>query len=204
MCINAIRPSAGLDKKSLLTAMESATSMVLHAAIYTNFAHSEVGNLIRRKLLDGSLHRLDIIELQPDLYWRDEFVAILRPNMTKDEVILMFAESKRWSEALSFDFPKQVNQVLTQALPLQPIMLIGDCLFVGQYAHSRLVSAQGLWLQIECSLMGLQPGELQSWYQQGLPAEVSGDWQQVISRYVDECRQAAQFSSATTPSTSKY
>ncbi|GIU38602.1 hypothetical protein TUM4433_40450 [Shewanella schlegeliana] len=174
--------------------------MVLHAAIYTNFAHSEVGSLIRRKLLDGSLHRLDIIELQPDLYWRDEFAAILRPNMTKDEVIPMFAESKRWSGALSFEFPQQVNRVLTQALPLQPILLIGDCLFVGQYAHSRLVSAQGLWFQIECSLMGLQPGELQSWYQQGLPAEVSGDWRLAISRYVDECRQVAAFNPHVTPS----
>ena len=191
MSINGITPSPGLNQSALLAAIKCADSIVLHAAIYTNFAHSEVGKLIRTKLIDGSLRRLDIIELQPNKYWQQEFLAILRPSTAKNEVISMLADSKDWSARLSTEFPLQVSQILTQALPLQPVLLIGDNLFVGHYAHSGLPSAQGLWLQLECTLLGLQPGDLQNWYQQGTPTEVASRWQQAISRYAEECRQAA-------------
>ena len=193
MPINAIRPTAGLDQQSLLIAIENAVSVVLHAAVYNNFAHSEVGDLIRKKLQDGSLEQLDIIELQPDKHWQNEFSVILRPKMQKTQVMQMFIESSLWSKELKASFPQQVNRVLTQALPLQPIMLIGDVLFVGQYAHSSLVSAQGIWLQIACDLLGLKSGELQSWYHDGLPLKLCNSWPLAISRYVDECRQAALF-----------
>ena len=190
MSINALRPSAGLDTQALITAIKSANTLVLHAAVYSNFIHSEVGKFIRTKLVDGSLQHLEIIELQPNRHWRDEFISILRPQMTRESVLSMFSNSSRWSKSLAFEFPQQVNQVFTQTLPLQPVLIIGDTIFVGQYAHSSLTSAQGMWIQIECLSLGLKPGDLQTWYQHGLPSDLSGDWPLAISRYVEECRQS--------------
>ncbi|MDR8523147.1 hypothetical protein [Shewanella fidelis] len=191
--MNGVTTSAGLNVTALLAAIKEASFIVLHAAIYSNFANSEVGETIRQQLINGRLQQLDIIELKPHPAWQQEFAAILRPQMPTDSVEQLFVESSIWGAQLQAEFALQVNRSTTQALPLQPILLVGDSVFVGQYAHSTLTSAAGLWLQLHSPSLGLKPHMLQHWYRNGSPTELSGNYALAISRYVEECRQAAAF-----------
>lgn len=191
--MNGVTASAGLNVTALLAAIERASFIVLHAAIYTNFANSEVGERLRQQLINGRLQRLEIIELEPNSAWQQEFAAILRPQMPTDSVKQLFADSSIWSAQLQAEFPSQVSRITTQALPLQPLLLVGDYVFVGQYAHSNLTSAAGLWLQLDSPKLGLKAHTLQHWYQYGVPADLGDYGPLAISRYVEECRQAATF-----------
>lgn len=70
----------GLNTSALLNAIERADEIVLHAAIYSNFADNAVGQLLLQRLQNASLKQLTLIKLEPTRLWRDEFATILRPD----------------------------------------------------------------------------------------------------------------------------
>ncbi|WP_330148992.1 hypothetical protein [Shewanella xiamenensis] len=180
----------GLNTSALLNAIERADEIVLHAAIYSNFADNAVGQLLLQRLQYASLKQLTLIKLEPTRLWRDEFATILRPEMPLQEVEQLYDISRHWCAELKTQFPETVNLVSTQALPLQPILLIGDRLFVGHYAHSHTTSAQGLWLEFDILALGLAPNSLIDWFDTGVPSEQNSAVEVALGRYVDECRRA--------------
>jgi len=55
----------GLNTSALLNAIERADAIVLHAAIYSNFADNAVGQLLLQRLQNASLKQLTLIKLEP-------------------------------------------------------------------------------------------------------------------------------------------
>ncbi|MFB2800413.1 hypothetical protein [Shewanella seohaensis] len=180
----------GLNTHALLEAIAQANNIVLHAAIYSNFADNTVGQLLLQRLQSVSFKQLTLIKLEPTGSWRDEFATILRPEMPQREVERLYENSRHWCAELKRQFPETVNLVSTQALPLQPILLIGDRLFVGHYAHSHTTSAQGLWIEFDVIALGLAPNSLIDWFYSGVTAEQDSPVAITLSRYVEECRRA--------------
>ncbi|MBR9728395.1 hypothetical protein G3R48_10465 [Shewanella intestini] len=189
--MQGITVSAGLNISALLNAVQQANTMVWHAAIYNNFANGDMNTLLQRQLRSRQLQQLTIISQHCAQHWQDEFAAIVRPTLTSQDVSTLQRTSLNWCQQLSNSYPQQVHHCVSQHLPLQPILLIGDQLFIGQYAHSHSTSAQGLWLQIDSCALGLAGGELHQWYLDGTPANLC-DWPQAIGRYVEECRQVSR------------
>ncbi len=191
--IPGVQIHAGLNLKELLAAISLADSIVLHAAIYSNFATNAVGALIQKKLNDGALTQLTLIELIPQsTTWHNEFCRVLRPDMSKKKVEALYQASYKWTEALQVGFPNIVHRIQTQALPFQPILLIGDQLFVGHYAHDLLTSAEGMWVEFDSVKMGLTPGTLVHWFNDGMPEQALSPTQMALGRYIEECRQLVQ------------
>lgn len=180
----------GLNTHALLEAIAQANDIVLHAAIYSNFADNAVGQLLLQRLQSESLKQLTLIKLEPTGSWRDEFATILRPEMPLREVERLYESSRHWCAELKRQFPETVNLVSTQALPLQPILLIGDRLFVGHYAHSHTTSAQGLWIEFDVIALDLAPNSLIDWFYSGVTAEQDSPVAITLGRYVEECRRA--------------
>ncbi|MFB2648407.1 hypothetical protein ACE011_06190 [Shewanella mangrovisoli] len=180
----------GLNTSALLNAIEHADVIVLHAAIYSNFADNAVGQLLLQRLQNASLRQLTLIKLEPTRLWRDEFATILRPEMPQPEVERLYENSRHWCAELKTQFPEVVNLVSTQALPLQPILLIGDKLFVGHYAHSHTTSAQGLWIEFDAIALGLAPNSLIDWFYSGVNTTEDSPVAITLGRYVEECRRA--------------
>lgn len=180
----------GLNTSALLNAIERADVIVLHAAIYSNFADNAVGQLLLQRLQNARLRQLTLIKLEPTRLWRDEFATILRPEMPQQDVEQLYDISRHWCAELKTQFPEAINLVSTQALPLQPILLIGDRLFVGHYAHSHTTSAQGLWIEFDTIALGLAPNSLIDWFYSGVTAEQDSPEAITLGRYVEECRRA--------------
>ncbi|ASK70464.1 hypothetical protein CF168_17255 [Shewanella bicestrii] len=180
----------GLNTHALLEAIAQANDIVLHAAIYSNFADNAVGQLLLQRLQSASFKQLTLIKLEPTGSWRDEFATILRPEMPLWEVERLYENSRHWCAELKRQFPETVNLVSTQALPLQPILLIGDRLFVGHYAHSHTTSAQGLWIGFDVIALGLTPNSLIDWFYSGVTTEQDSPVAITLGRYVEECRRA--------------
>ena len=180
----------GLNTSALLNAIERADVIVLHAAIYNNFANNAVGQLLLQRLQSTSFKQLTLIKLEPTGPWRDEFATILRPKMPRQEIEQLYEISRHWCAELKTQFPEVVNLVSTQALPLQPILLIGDKLFVGHYAHSHTTSAQGLWIEFDAIALGLAPNSLIAWFYSDVTAEQDSPVAITLGRYVEECRRA--------------
>lgn len=194
---HGIQVHAGLTLPALVDAIANAQQIVLHAAIYSNFAHNEIGEQLFCKLQDNSVHKLTIISLAPPSAWHREFAAVLRPSMPQAEVEALYERSHNWCLQLKQRFPDRVQLISTQALAFQPILLIGDRLFAGHYAHSTLTSAEGIWLEFNAVQLGFEANSLHLWLQAGTPATASAatpekhhPWMAALGRYVEECRQA--------------
>ncbi|MGL5390914.1 MAG: hypothetical protein ACRDA8_05930, partial [Shewanella sp.] len=182
---------AGLKLALLKDAIAKAEHIVLHAAIYSNFAHNEIGAKLRLTLKDNSLKQLTIISLEPDGAWHREFAAVLRPTMSLPEVERLYQDSRNWCAELKQQFPEQVTLVSTHALAFQPILLIGDRIFAGHYAHSELTCADGIWLELDLVQLGFAAGSLTHWVQTGEAPLKANPWAAALGRYVAECHQAA-------------
>ncbi|MGL4712154.1 MAG: hypothetical protein ACRCWP_06215 [Shewanella sp.] len=181
---------SGLNISALLNAISQAEHIVLHAAIYSNFATNAVGELLSQRLADDQLKTLTLIQLEPSDHWRVEFAAVLRPSMPISAVETLYSVSSDWCRQLKQRFPNAVNLLSTQALAFQPILLLDDQLFVGHYAHSQHTSAQGVWLEFDTLALGLRAGTLTHWLQNGVPQQGLSSWECAIGRYVEECHQA--------------
>ena len=187
----SITPSAGLDIQALISAIATADEIVLHAAIYNNFAGSDIHQQLVEQLSSNELKMLTIISIQPQDCWRNEFTQVLRSGFSDAQMSAVYARSRKWCQELALAFPDQVILVLTNRLPMQPILLLDDTIFAGQYSHSPEPSALGLWLHIDTEAF-LPAGTIMQWFRQSgsKSKEIHSPWHQALRRYVDECAQA--------------
>jgi len=149
---------AGLDEAGLPEAVAQADRLFFHAALYSNFARDK--DMVQA--LDIALERpdfehLDVVSLDPLArapYW-DEFRSVLRQDMPAATLQREFSISAAFLDALASRHPLKVRLFVTGALPLAPILLIGDTVYAGHYAHCPVPAPHGLWMAVPADVAAL-------------------------------------------------
>ncbi len=175
----------GLDPEALIEAMESSCTVLLHAALYSNFAHNAIGEALERQLARGDLARLILIS-SGEGAWRPEFEAMLRPTLSPEARAELVRQSDTWCADLQCRYLEKVMWVQTNQLPTQPVLICDDLIIVGHYAHSLVPASEGLWLV----LGGLPEGQVEEWLAGAPLAPDCSHWQRACYRHVAECRAA--------------
>ncbi|MBT1444838.1 hypothetical protein KJI95_09920 [Shewanella sp. JM162201] len=194
---SAVATSAGLDVGLLATLLETADFVVFHAALYSNFVDSDISKALIKRLTDTEAP-LDcwLIEAAADTSWGDEFAAMLRPALGKDDMTALYQRSFDWCRSLKQRFGKDVQHVSSQSLALTPLIIIDDTLFAGQYLHSAIPAADGLWIKLDARALGLAPGSLKRWFYPSSQGETQNEptapLALALKRMVDECALAAR------------
>jgi hypothetical protein len=152
------RVLTGLAEAGLPEAVARADRLFFHAALYSNFARDTVMvNALETALARPGFDRLDVVSLDPVArppYW-DEFRGVLRRNMPEATIHREFSVSTAFLDALASRHPMKVRLFLTMAMPLAPILLVGDTIFAGHYAHSPIPAPLGLWLSVPAAVSDL-------------------------------------------------
>lgn len=142
---------AGLAEAGLPERVARADRLFFHAGMYSNFARDpDMVEALETALDRPEFTRLDIVSFDPAAgaeYW-DEFRLILRRDMPEVTLRREFAASSNFCDALARRHPTTVRLFRTRALPLAPILLVGDMIYAGHYLHGPLPAPMGLWLAI--------------------------------------------------------
>lgn len=152
-----LRVLAGLAEAGLPDVVSRASRLYFHAALYSNFA----ANSAMAAALDTALARpetrLEVVslELVANRSWRDEFFDVLRQGRFPGDLLRDFAVSRAFLADLSRRHPGQVRLYDTPLLPLAPLLLVDDVIFVGHYLHGAVPAPDGLWLALEADVAGL-------------------------------------------------
>ncbi|ADN76254.1 conserved hypothetical protein [Ferrimonas balearica DSM 9799] len=175
----------GLDPEALIEAIESSCTVLLHAALYSNFATNAIGEALERQLASGDLARLIVISsgVGP---WLAAFEQMLRPQLSDEERAELVRQSDNWCADLQSRYLEKVMWVQSDQLPTQPVLICDDQLIVGHYAHCLVPAAEGIWLV----LGGLAEGQVEEWLSGAEPDEQTSVWERACYRHVAECRSA--------------
>jgi len=153
-----IQVYAGLDGAGLAQAMAVADRLFFHAGMYSNFGRDpEMGAALETAMTRPTFERLDIVSFDPvagAAYW-EEFRAILRRDVPEVTLRREFAASAAFCDGLAARHPTKVRLFRTKAMPLAPILLVGDTIFAGHYLHGPVPAPQGLWLAIPADVADL-------------------------------------------------
>lgn len=153
-----IQVFAGLDAADLPHRIARADRLFFHAGMYANFARDRaMVAALETALSRPTFTRLDIVSFDPAAgaaYWQ-EFRSVLRRGMPEVTLHREFAASATFCDAVSRRHPTRVRLFLTPALPLAPILLVGDTIFAGHYLHGPLAAPFGLWLAIPADVEDL-------------------------------------------------
>ncbi|EFL52773.1 conserved hypothetical protein [Solidesulfovibrio fructosivorans JJ]] len=153
-----IRVYAGLGETGLPQAVAGADRLFFHAGMYSNFGRDpEMAAALETALTRPGFERLDIVSFDPvagAAYW-EEFRAILRRDVPEVTLRREFAASAAFCDALATRHPTKVRLFRTKAMPLAPILLVGDTIFAGHYLHGSVPAPQGLWLAIPADVADL-------------------------------------------------
>lgn len=149
---------AGLGEARLPERIAQADRLFFHAGMYSNFAKDRaMADALEMALCRPEFSRLDIVSFDPAVgaaYW-GEFSRVLRRDMPEVTLRREFAASASFCDALARRHPTRVRLFLTQAMPLAPILLVGDTVFAGHYLHGPLPAPFGLWLAIPADVEDL-------------------------------------------------
>lgn len=152
------RVLTGLAEAGLPEAVARADRLFFHAALYSNFARDTVmASALAMALARPGFDRLDVVSLDPVArppYW-DEFRRVLRSDMPEATMHREFSASTGFLDALATRHPTKVRLFLTTAMPLAPILLVGDTIFAGHYAHGPVPAPLGLWLAVPANVAAL-------------------------------------------------
>ncbi|KHK02972.1 hypothetical protein [Desulfovibrio sp. TomC] len=143
--------AAGLEEVGLPGRVARSDRLFFHAAVYSNFARDRaMADALEAALCRPEFERLDVVSLDPVArppYW-DEFRQVLRQDMTASAMQREFSVSASFLDALASRHPHKVRLFVTIALPLVPVLVLGDAVIAGHYAHSPVAAPLGLWLVI--------------------------------------------------------
>jgi hypothetical protein len=152
------RVLTGLAEAGLPEAVARADRLFFHAALYSNFARdTAMASALEMALARPGFDRLDVVSLDPVArppYW-DEFRRVLRSDMPEATMHREFSVSTGFLDALAARHPRKVRLFLTTSMPLAPILLIGDAIYAGHYAHSPVPAPLGLWLIVPADVATL-------------------------------------------------
>ncbi|MEC4727890.1 hypothetical protein HWQ46_20355 [Shewanella sp. D64] len=170
MIAQATSVTPGLDIDALCQLIPQSQCVVFHAALYSNFARSKVEQSLHFALASNPKIQVYLIEQAFELTnpWHGEFGRILREQICVDEMHDLFLQSHIWCQLLLQKYPNQVHHLVSNLLPCQPILLIDNHVFTGQYAHCEIAAPQGVWLHIDGGLLGINVAMFRDWLQQGI------------------------------------
>jgi hypothetical protein len=184
----APRLMAGLAGAGLPEAVAKADRLFFHAALYANFA----ANPAMVAALEAALSRpafagLEVVSLDvaAATTWRSEFFAVLRQGRFPGDLLADFAASRAFLDDLAGRHPGRVRLYAGQTLPLAPILLLSDTIFVGHYLHGPVPAPLGLWLAIPADVP-----RLARLAEAGLPPRPGDGLALAAFRYVHECMAA--------------
>lgn len=153
-----VRVWAGLAGAGLPGLVAGADRLFFHAALYSNFARD-------RAMLDAldvamarpEFERCDVVSLDPGTTadWWEEFRGVLRQDMPAATLQREFSASAAFLDALAARHPRKVRLYRTAALPLAPILLVGDTILAGHYLHGPVPAPLGLWLALTADVADL-------------------------------------------------
>ena len=130
--------------------LQAHRHIVLHAAYYPKYGMDQQGMTLWRAMKHNPLLHLTAIFTDiSDAAWAEEFARIMRPFYTADEFQEDLNYSRHHFERLLREFGSdRVSIIDSPRLPLFPVILIDDTLIVGHYAHSDVITPEGLWFTI--------------------------------------------------------
>ena len=125
--------------------------IILHAAFYPNYITPPYRDAIDDLLAnqDKLKVKITVIITHPSVGWADEFKKILRDEYND---IKSFKAAIRGSSDFFLDRKKKqddnnrINIILSKRLPLFPVVIIDDELFIGHYCHSDTPAPLGFWI----------------------------------------------------------
>ncbi|WP_025823175.1 hypothetical protein [Shewanella marina] len=190
MIETAITVTQGLNIDALCQQLRTGQHIVFHAALYSNFAGSRVEQVLTDRLSSSPQTKLYLIEqaFDPSCGWHTEFGQILRQQLTLAEIEQLFQQSRHWCQKLHQLYPHQVEYLISDLLPCQPILVIDNHIFSGQYAHAEIGAPQGIWLQINGQILAIDCATTHSWLQQAAQLTELSPAQISFYRYMAECR----------------
>ena len=123
--------------------------IILHAAFYPNYINPPYKDAIDDLLAneDKLKVKITVIITHPNVKWADEFQKILRNNFSDIEKDFKGAI---WESSKFFLDKKQKNNdrikiILSKRLPLFPVVIIDNELFIGHYCHTAIPAPEGFW-----------------------------------------------------------
>jgi hypothetical protein len=177
--------AAGLEEVGLPGRVARSDRLFFHAALYSNFARDRaMADALDVALARPEFTRLDVVSLDPVArppYW-DEFRQVLRQDMTAATMQREFSVSAAFLDALASRHPHKVRLYLTTAMPLAPILLLGDAVLAGHYLHAPASAPQGLWLVVPADVPALVELAEEGGRADALDATAAGAY-----RFVCEC-----------------
>ena len=158
---------------------EARKWIILHAAVYANFAKSSRYSLaLRRVLAEQKLGRLDIIRSP----YSPEIARLIRYGRPESEVRKEFQESDAFLASLKEDFPGIIRIHDCAELPALPVIVVDDSLYFGQYARCPIFAPDGYWFENQADIF-----ELFSWSKSGEIPDNATPEQLAVFRIVYEC-----------------
>ncbi|EHJ48602.1 hypothetical protein DFW101_2598 [Solidesulfovibrio carbinoliphilus subsp. oakridgensis] len=180
-----VRVLAGLAGVGLPGLVAGADRLFFHAALYSNFARDRAMiDALDVAMARPEFERCDIVSLDPrtGADWWDEFRGVLRQDMPAATLQREFAASAAFLDTLASRHPQKVRLYLTAALPLAPILLVGDTVLAGHYLHGPVPAPLGLWLAVTADVADLLDRAETGAGPDGLPPAAVGAY-----RLVCEC-----------------
>ncbi len=148
----------GLAAAGLAQAVARADRLLFHAALYSNFARDRaMAGALEIALARPSFGGLDVLSFDVDAAcpFQEEFLAVLRQDMAETDLLAQFALSRHFLAGLAARHQGRVRLFETESLPCAPILLVGDVIFAGHYAHASVPAPEGLWLAVPADVAGL-------------------------------------------------
>ncbi len=127
--------------------------IILHAAFYPNYIIPPYKNAIDELLVDqAKLNvKITVILTHPNVIWADEFQKILRnsySDIEKDFKGAIWASSNFFLDKKQ-QYNDRIKIIFSERLPLFPVVIIDNELFIGHYCHAITPAPEGFWFHIK-------------------------------------------------------
>ncbi|GAA4878774.1 hypothetical protein [Ferrimonas pelagia] len=180
--------SPDLDSDALCIKIRQSRRILMHAVLYSNFAQGPVHDALQDRLTQPGFQRLTILALDWPLPAGIDpaFGQVLRQGLDDAALADQFARSRAWLTTLAAHPKVTVRWLQTQ--PYQPLLLLDDWLWLGQYAHSVVPAAAGVWQRWDLAALGTQASTLWQLAKDPDPARILAPWPNALLRPFSQCR----------------
>lgn len=127
--------------------------IILHAAFYPNYKTPPYSTAIDELLANqNKLNvKITVIITHPNVEWANEFQKILRKefnDIEKDFKAAIWASSNFFLDKKR-KYNDRIEIIFSERLPLFPVVIIDNELFIGHYCHAITPAPEGFWFYIK-------------------------------------------------------
>lgn len=127
--------------------------IILHAAFYPNYKTPPYSTAIDELLAnqDKLKVKITVIITHPNVEWANEFQKILRKefnDIEKDFKAAIWASSNFFLDKKR-EYEDRIEIIFSERLPLFPVVIIDNELFIGHYCHAITPAPEGFWFYIK-------------------------------------------------------